>query len=331
MVLGITYGNKDNIMKKLLLTAIFSLPLFANITLDNNESFEMSMEENLTINGTLSIPSDANFVAREDSSINISGDFINKGSFTPSTSTINFFGLGVSKVKGESEFYNFFSNKNLSFEANKTQEITHRFTLKDADINSTTTGVQGIINLATVDSINVKNLNIKDSKIIGRAEAINPPNSTDNSNNFLWFNHESKYQNIGSGHDWFDKLKDNKDSEVAYLTKENNQSSEVIFSDSLNVLPTVQEDKKIVKFDYEAVLDSGNACSKDIEIKLGRDSTIKSGYKGCSYEDPTLKNWEDFKNAKVVIKDLGNGSSKSVIIIDVNLTSPLIIGAIHAN
>ena len=104
-------------IKKLYIFILFTASLFANITLENSENFEMNMDENLTIDGTLSIPSDSNFKAREDSSINISGDFINQGSFTPSTSTLRFFGAGVSSIKGESEFYNFFSNKNLSFEA----------------------------------------------------------------------------------------------------------------------------------------------------------------------------------------------------------------------
>ena len=311
-------------MKSIVIVFIATIiTLYANITIDSGEVYELGMEENLTISGDLKINHSGSLTAREDSNISVEKDWINEGNFTASTSTVRFVGTTPSTIKGANTFYNFISNKDITFESNQTQEITNSFTLKDATINSTTPGVQSIINLATVKKIDTNTLNIKDSKIIGRASAINPPNSTDNGNNILWFSSQNECQNIGSGYDWFDRLKC-KDEDTEYLTNNKNSTSKVSFKKDIDVRKTVT-DKKVI-FTYEATADSGTPCSKKIEVQLKKNSTITTGYKSCNYSDPTLKNWDDFTNAKVFIKELAQSSSKSVIIIDVNLTKKLIIG-----
>ena len=315
-------------MKNIVIVFITTITLYANITIESGEIYELGMEENLTISGDLKISNTGLFLAREDSNIYVEKDWVNDGNFTPSTSTVRFIGATPSTIKGYNTFYNFISNKDITFESNKTQEITNSFTLKDATINSTIPGFQSIINLATVKKIDTSTLAIKDNKIIGRASAINPPNSTDKGNNILWFSSQNECQNIGSGYEWFDKLKC-QNEDIEYLTDNKKSISKVSFKKDINIEKTVT-DKKVI-FTYEATADNGTPCSKKIEVQLKTGATITTGYKGCNYSDPTLKNWDDFTNAKVVIKELAQNSSKSVIIIDVNLTKKLIIGGAVEN
>lgn len=314
-------------MKSILIVVITIMTLYANLTINNSELFKLNIDENLTISGNLNITTTSTLLARENSSINLDKNWVNDGNFTASTSTVSFIGSALSTILGNTIFYNFISNKDTTFESNKTQEITNIFRLKDGVINSTISGLYSTINLATVEVIDTNNLTIKDSKIIGRVAALNPPSSTDNGNNLLWFSPQNECQNAGSGYEWFDKLTCQNNT-TTYLTDKNSSLSQTSFLDSVNVVVTANNEK--VLFNYEAPANIGSPCSKDIEVQLHNDATITTGYKGCSYEDPTLKNWSEFDSAKVVIKDT-TGSSNSVIVIDVNLKTRLIIGGSNAN
>ncbi len=315
-------------IKKLSIVFIFSVSLFANLTIEKGEHFSLTPEENLSIEGSLKISQKAVFTAKEECYIALEGDWINRGKFASSTSTVRFTGDGVSTIFGENSFYSFVSYKSLTFESNVVQEIIDRFVVHDADINSTVEGVWSILNLATTQVIDLDSLSVKDSKIIGRAEALNPPNSIDNGNNILWFSTNDDEEETDSGYDWLIKKEDSSKHTIKYTVKKEDRKSEVVIQNELNVATTLDEKNKVVRFEYRAVADADLECSKNAVVMLDENATIKSGFRGCSYEDPTLENWDDFKNAKVVIEDLGNKNSKSVIIIEVNLTVPLIIGGV---
>jgi len=318
-------------MKKICLSFIFSLALYADFSLDKYEIFELGIEENISILGDINIAETSQFIAREDSKINIDNNWINKGSFIPSTSTVNFTGIESSRIIGNNIFYNFISQKDIVFEATKTQEIENKFVLKDADINSSVDGVYAIINLATVDVIDTGDLKIKDNKIIGRLYAINPKNSVDDGHTILWFDKDIECQNIGSGSSWYDKIICD-GSDLVYATKDENISSEVYFPDELEPLVNIVEEntstnKGIIEFIYENPLDSISTCSKYAKIILSGDASVKTGFISCDHEDPTLDNWEAFSNSKVIVNDTTLENSHSVIVVDVNLTQELVIGS----
>jgi hypothetical protein len=199
---------------------------------------------------------------------------------------------------------------------------------------------------ATLDfsttTLEAENLEIQDSKIIGLTKAINPLNSIDNGNNILWFDIKTGCQNIGSDINWLDKYNCNQDG-LKYIVKGDNTNSEIMFdtkiSKDIKETPSIDIDMKgntlIVYKDTE---DTTKDCSKDINIILYQDGTSVTGFQsdknmGCTYTDPTLQNWSDFKNStKISISKTSklekeeHEGSNNVIVIDVNLTKKLIIG-----
>ena len=128
--------------------------------------------------------------------IQVSGNWVNNGTFTANNSTVEFVGAGESQILGETTFNKFTCvapGKHLSFEENKTQTISGTLTI---------TGSSGhLIILRAVDTVpastlrwkinplsamNVSYVDVKDSESLASLP-INPPDSIDSGNNIKWF------------------------------------------------------------------------------------------------------------------------------------------------
>jgi hypothetical protein len=329
-------------MRVLLISTLLTISLYADFTISSGEILELSKDENITILEDLNVSKDAIFKAGTNCMINLESNWINRGDFISSTSSLNFIGDDESIIYGDNSFFNLFADKSIVFESGKTQKIDKSLSLKDGSISSTIFGTQSILDLSTTTNIDTKNLEIKDSKVIGLASAINPINSIDNGNNIMWFSIKVDCKNIGSDISWIEKFSCEQEG-LKYKVDSGETTSEVIFDTTISdyIKETTNksvgslESTNIIYKDIESSIDS---CSKDVKIVLYKDGTSLTGFqsdksRGCSYDDPTLENWNDFKDStKITIqkttlkeKEL-HENSNSVIIVDVNLTKKLIIG-----
>ncbi len=305
-------------MRRLFLIVFMPILLCANFLIEDEEEFSLDQGEEVVFD-TLEIEN-GKLLAGFASIISIQKDWINHGEFTPSTSTVKFISDQESRVFGVSKFYDFVTlSKEIIFESNQTQEITHRFWIEDSTITSSKEMTQSIINLATVDEIKTNNLDIQDSKIIGRATAINPPNSYDNGNNFMWFQKQSNCQNIGSGHEWFEKLECDNDKKYQLFYEQ--KPIEFSFDEDIKLTKKIDPDKKIISFEYESTT---NECANiKAYIHIDAKGYLTTGFRGCK-DDPTLMGWDSFdgqSSAKIIKKE-----KQDVIVIDLNMTKDLVIG-----
>ncbi len=311
-------------MLKIVLTFIMiSVTLFGSITINGGEYFRLEKDENITINGSLHIKQNAHFVADTNATINISKDWINEGEFLSSTSTVTFISDANTTVEGNTTFYNFSAAKNLYFEAGQTQTITNSLSLTAGKIWSTVDGTQATLDLSTVSNINTQNLEIKDSKIVGRLSALNPPNSVDYGNNTKWFSKNNNCQNSGSGHNWFDRLTC-ENNQLEYLISDN----KIMFNGTDDVSISVDESpSKKLTFYYKTSSDAGKLCTNDAKVVAGDAGGIETLYESCQHKYYTINNWEKFKNnIKVNILDTSDNNSSSIIAVDVKVSDKIIIG-----
>jgi len=305
-------------MRSLFFSLFIPLLLCANFLIENNESFSLDQSEEIEFE-SIEIQKGL-FQAGFASIISIQKDWINHGKFIPSTSTLKFISDQKSRVFGVSRFYDFITiSKDIVFESNQTQEITNLFWIEDSTITSSKESIQSIINLSKIHKIKTLNLDIQDNKIIGRAEAINPPNSYDNGNNFMWFKKESNCQNIGSGHEWFERLECNKAKKYKIFYEKT--PIEINIDDDIEVKKRVDSDKKLISFEYQSPT---NECANlKAYIQMSANGHITTGFKGCK-ADPTLKGWDSFDgqtSTKIIKKD-----DQNLIVIDLNMTKDIVIG-----
>ena len=311
-------------MQKIFVLILFPIFLFASFVLHDGENFELSVDENISFESIM-IDTAATFQAREDSVILIEKEWVNQGEFFPSTSLVQFTSPKTTTISGNNTFYNFYaSNKSIIFESNTTQEITNKIDLTGVEITSTIPEIQSILNLATVTSIITDNLEIQDSKIIGRFAAINPLSSQDNGNNIFWFSDMRDCTNIGSGHDWFEKVECS-GGILEYIIPQENTTSKVSFDKSIAVSTMIEESDtgRKVTFLHQ---NKSDVCTKQATIMIEDTGAIVSGYQGCGASDPTLENWEQFTHNTQVF--LLNTQTQSTIVVDLNMSTQITIGGI---
>ena len=328
-------------MKQLIATIFFTTFLYATLTVEENEHFLLDSNESFSIVGDVHITNGATLNAGDDSSIYLSENWINDGLFRKASSKVHFIGETSSTILGESEFYDFISKKDTVFESDKTQKITNHFLINNAFITSTIPTIQAILDLSITQKIDLDSLNVKDNKIIGRIYAINPKSSIDSGNNILWFSTKEGCQDISISDDGFKHLlcKNSTTDEdyFTYIAEDNNSTSNINFNYNLKEsINTIVDKNTNLTFIYKNPNDIVKNCDSHLKVILHKDTSVITGFesdKGCNYIDHTLQNWDKFKDgASVEIKTTlkeereKHDESQSVIILDINLTSKMIIG-----
>ena len=345
----------------LLLVSIAITFVYAQFTIQSNETFTLSNNEKVTFD-TLSIESDATFKANTDTNISIENDWTNNGNFEQSTSYVHFTGSDESTIKGDNTFYSFKANKPLTVEAQKTQKFIHSIEINGngilQNLNSDNTGSQAIFDFTERPTYNFDYLKIQDMKNIGITVAVNPPNSEDAGNNILWFatsedenwtqttiDTELVVDTNISSYEKFFKTDDN--PTIKYVSKietveKVTVSSSLIINDvgvSNTVVNTRDDDLGLSTIAYESKNDAASACPKITKIVLSDIGDISTGYaskNNCStYEDPTLENWDSVKDGiEIEVLETTDtqkelyADANSVIFMDIKLKNKLIIGKV---
>jgi hypothetical protein len=333
-------------MKIIVISALLTISLYANFTISSGEILELSSDENITILEDLNISKDATLKADKNATLHLGNDWINGGDFIGESSTVVFVGNDTSVVYGDNSFFNLYADKSITFQSSKTQKIKNELILRDGKIRSSTFGSYAMLDLSLTKSIYTNNLDVQDSKIIGLEKAINPTNSVDSGNNILWFSLSTTCQNIDSDINWIDRFSCEQ-TNLKYIVDGGDVRSEVSFdadiSSDIVETPYISDGSSERQIDstsiiYKDIQSSINGCSKDLKVKLYKDGTSQTGFEsdkseGCSYEDPTLSNWDDFKDSTEIfisktskLEKEAHENSNSVIVVDVNLTKQLIIG-----
>lgn len=330
-------------MKSILLIILFFSFAYANFILDKNESIILENDEVLRVQN-ITIEKTSKLKSGKNSTLFIEKNWINNGSFIPSTSNVIFAGDEQSIINGENIFYNFESNKDLIFEANKTQSFVNSMKIqgdaKSSYIRSSQEGLQAIFDLSTHPTIEVYYLELQDMKNIGITSALTPLNSVSISNNTLWFdknideNCVVQDSNIVN----YNKLVCDDEREKFVTTEESKNKSEVTIEKSEEAEYTQEsfDDKIVISYNE----DYAQICGKNIIINMISDGTTSTGFKNSDnckeYEDPTLKNnIAPDENTKTFILKTSKGQkklhddSKSVIVIEMDLTNKIVIGTLN--
>ena len=137
----------------------------ANLTIGLNEELHLAINEILITNGNLSIPSSGQVIGARGSQIRVSGNWNNYGTFIHNDSEVYIIGVGVSEIKGDSNFHSLIvdlteidttGGKTVLFEKGVTQTVDGLLQLRgdeqtDLMVGSTQDGVN-----ATVDTTNAE-------------------------------------------------------------------------------------------------------------------------------------------------------------------------------
>jgi len=331
------------VIKKVFVSVLTSLSLYANFTIIDGETFKLSEDENITLLDDLNISTDATLKSEDNSTININKDWINSGNFKGENISVYFKSEDNSTIYGNNIFYELYANKSIIFESSKTQKIINKLSLRDGKLSSTILDTQSILDLSLTNDIDTQNLEIQDSKIIGLVEAINPPNSIDNGNNILWFSEKKDCQNIGSNFNWIDKYSCYEDG-TKYIVNKDTVSTEIIVGSTMGediqekVIKILDGHDKGINIIYKDIDTIQEECSNDIQVSIYDDGSSITGYrsekiKNCAYEDPTLQNWNDFQRGTKIgiykttkLEKQNHEDSNNVIVIDLNLTQKIVIG-----
>jgi hypothetical protein len=125
------------------------------------------------------------------SSITVSGDWTNNGMFNANQSGVTFNGSGTQTLRGNTTFYDLArsaSSQTLSFEADKTQTVTHSLTLNGTAgqpllLRSTVTDTRWRFNVSPMHALTY--VDVRDSDA-STGNAISAINSIDSGNNMNW-------------------------------------------------------------------------------------------------------------------------------------------------
>lgn len=196
--------KKYKLLPYILLLTLSSY-VFAALTIDNNESFELDSSEvlvidnDITINGTLTGATSAQ--------VRVNNNWTNNGVFNHGNAEVFFIGAGASVISGNNTFYDLISSpsesdtseKTITFTANQTQTILNSVKIEGSDINnhsfirSTSPGVQAILDVTATNGTGTFDaLNVADNRILTvNNYYVNPKNSTDGGNTTSWFGVDS--------------------------------------------------------------------------------------------------------------------------------------------
>jgi hypothetical protein len=331
-------------LKQVLLVFLFTIISYASLTIHPNETFTLNEDETLVINDDLIIQENASFVANTNTKINIFNNWQNLGTFSASTSSVEFLNTNESYIKGNNTFYNFKATKDLLFQSATTQKFLNELTLKgDAKssfIHSDTIGTQAIFDLSNHPSINVSYLEVQDMKNIGILRPLMPSKSVNLKNTVLWFDENIPMENNCSTQDdnitSFTTLQCNNTDEKQYISTQTSKvKSTFIIPEVLttNTIKTIIPEVSSFIYDDDPL----TQCNLNAIVKLINDGSTSTGFineTSCEkYEDPTIQNFESIKDetkvylvpTTILQKEKYTGS-KSVIILDINLSNPIIIG-----
>jgi len=339
-------------MKKLVVLVLCFINIFANVNIQNDEKLILSPGETIVIDGDLNIQNNSVFEANYNTSIYISDDFNNFGSFKASTSTINFTDsddlVTQSNIMGNNKFYSFYSDMSLKFQSSTTQIFENSLILKSSNgkslIHTSNEDVQTIFDLSNRPNINVSSLQIQDIKNVGILSPLKPSNSEDLGNTYLWFENDSKTEycvdNNENNLNTFNTqtCRDLEDSTetIKYVSNDSNEvKTEIIVPVDIVLDISRNENSKTTSLVYHD--DTQGVCGINAIVKLIDNGEATTGFineNGCDeYLDPTIQNFESIKSeSKVYIlkaneeEQKNHPGAKSIIVLDINLTKSIIIG-----
>ncbi len=173
---------------------------FADLTIEAGETFTLSADETMIIDGNLTIePTGILDASASGANIFISGDWLNSGTFTPGNNTVNFIdNTLVSNITGNTNFYNFScttANKQLAFQSGSIQTITNTLTLNgqapgtEIILRSLIPGVRWTFDVSGNDQ-NVEYVDVQDSESVSNniyaGNSINSGNNDDTLSSPHW-------------------------------------------------------------------------------------------------------------------------------------------------
>ncbi|MDH5731861.1 MAG: hypothetical protein OEZ58_22995, partial [Gammaproteobacteria bacterium] len=173
--------------------------LTADLTIAANATLDASLANNYNLSAVnLNIDASATYLARA-STITLSGNWSNSGSFTADTSSVVFNGTGQS-ISGTTTFNHFTKSvvaaDTLTFEATKTQSFNGTVTLNGAaaqllSLRSSIATTQWGFDLNASATKTISYVDVQDSDASASDSSflpILPSNSTNSNNNKNWFN-----------------------------------------------------------------------------------------------------------------------------------------------
>ncbi|MDP6189523.1 MAG: hypothetical protein QF872_01805, partial [Gammaproteobacteria bacterium] len=166
-----------------------------------SQTVALSKGEQLVLDGDLIIANDGRFIGASESSIRVSGNWENNGTYIHGDGTVYFTGATTSQIKGDNTFHSLVadfaeadtsSGKILQLAASSTQTITDLLQVKgdsntDLKLHASTEGVSATLNLKGATVV-VRDIDVKDNRVINSGgTAIDPPDSIDSGNTLGWF------------------------------------------------------------------------------------------------------------------------------------------------
>ena len=333
-------------MKIIIYNLLFIYILNASFIVQNDENFSLDENETFLIDGNIIIEQNAIFSANFNTKINIVDDWYNEGIFDPYTSTVSFLSSNESYIKGNNIFYNFKATKDLIFQASSTQKFLNHISIngdsKSSYIHSDNIGIQSIFDFSEHPFIDMSYLEIQDIKNIGLINSIMPINSTNYGNTIFWFdkNIELNCTSIDENITNFNSFEciDKVNNQIKYTSKDTiNNKSELIISS--NILDNISKNihKNISSITYDD--DKLTQCNKNAIVKLINDGTTSTGFVNenfCDYYiDPTFTDFKSIRDSIKIyllktseVQKEDHNNSNSVIVININLDKPIVIGEV---
>jgi uncharacterized repeat protein (TIGR01451 family) len=185
----------------ILLGIFFTYNANSDLVVDNGESLQLSVNEVFEVSGNVNIMAGGTLVGAASSTIRVSGNWTNNGTYTHGDGSVYFTGASSSQIAGSSTFHTLISDfaqtdtsqgKGLRFTSGATQTITSVFQVKgdsnaDIIITATTQGSAATLNLNGA-TLSVSDVNVRDINAINATGGtISTAGSVDSGNNTNWF------------------------------------------------------------------------------------------------------------------------------------------------